>query len=85
MIYRASKLTSFPVLLNARDLSAEFSDYGTQSVWADEAVAFNLNNNLIKGSNGKVNPKTDITRAEIAMVVLRLLQRAGLIDIRTVV
>jgi len=84
MIYRASKLTPFPTLLNARDLSSEFDDYGTQSSWADEAVAFNINNNLIKGANGKINPKADITRAEVATVVLRLLQRAGLVEIRTV-
>lgn len=85
MIYRAAKLASFPALLNARDLSSEFIDYGTQSAWAAEAVAFNLNNNLIKGSDGYISPKAAITRAEVATVVLRLLQRAELVDIRTVV
>lgn len=59
-----------------------FTDYGTQSAWATDAVNFNLNNGFIQGYNGLFNPKSNITRAETSTVVLKLLQKSGLVDVR---
>lgn len=83
MIYRASKLTPYVEVSEDNNVSAMFIDYGTQSAWADEAVRFNLNNGLIVGSNETFRPKDAITRAEVSTVVLRLLQKAMLVDIRS--
>ena len=82
MIYNASRLTPYGEVTGA-DKIKNFIDYGTQSVWATSAVNFNINNGFIQGSNGHFNPKSNITRAETAAVVLRLLQKSGLVDIRT--
>ena len=83
MIYNASKLNPFPALSKTSDLAARFSDYGKQSAWATAAVGFNLNNNLVAGSDSTFRPKDTITRAEAAAVVLRFLQRAVLVDVRS--
>lgn len=50
---------------------------------AADGVAFNLANGLIVGNNGKISPKATITRGETATVLLRLLQKAELVDVRT--
>lgn len=82
MIYNASRLTPYAAV-TGEDKLKNFIDYGTQAVWATNAVNFNINNGFIQGSNGKFNPKSNITRAETAVVVLRLLQKSGLVDVRT--
>jgi len=60
-----------------------YSDIENISLWAKDLVAFNLKNGLIVGSDGAIRPNATITRAETATVVLRLLQKAGLVDIRS--
>ncbi|MEG1579333.1 MAG: S-layer homology domain-containing protein, partial [Oscillospiraceae bacterium] len=82
MIYNASKLTGFPTLLNARNLSAEFGDFATVDKWATEAVSWCLNNNLSVNLKDMVNPTEEITRGEMSAMILRLLQRSELVDIR---
>ncbi|MGI6307154.1 MAG: S-layer homology domain-containing protein [Dethiobacteria bacterium] len=79
MVFNASKLTPFNGIEKAVN-SAAFSDYNTKSQWAAEAVDFNLTSGLIVGSNGKINPKANITRGEVAAVVLKLLQKAKLVN-----
>jgi len=61
-----------------------FEDAARLSSWAQDSATFNVRSGLIKGSNGKIDSSADITREETATVVLRLLQKAGLVDIRTV-
>ena len=82
MVFNASKLTPFSGVEGEVNSEA-FSDYEAKSQWAAEAVDFNLINGLIVGSNGKINPKANITRGETAAVVLRLLQEANLVNDRT--
>jgi hypothetical protein len=82
MVYRASRLMPYRSVTGV-DNTGNFSDYGAQSAWATDGVKFNLNNGFIEGFNGKFNPKDTITRAENAAVILRLLQKANLIDIRS--
>ena len=81
MVFNASKLTPFKGVEGEVNSEA-FSDYEGKSQWAAEAVDFNLSNGLIVGSNGKINPKANITRGETAAVVLRLLQKANLVNDR---
>jgi hypothetical protein len=51
--------------------------------WARASVEYNVANGFIVGSNGMLRPGDNITRGETATVMLRLLQKSGLIDIRT--
>ncbi len=60
-----------------------YSDLNKISSWAKDAVSFNLKNGLIVGSDAIIRPNASITRAETATVVLRLFQKAGLVDIRS--
>jgi len=50
----------------------KFSDGNTISQWAEEGAAIAVHNEIIKGSNGKFNPKSNATRAEVAVMLFRL-------------
>lgn len=80
MIQRAAKVAEFAGTTG--DLTA-FSDADTVGAWAKEAVAFNVGSGLILGTDGKLNVTAPITRAQTAVVILRLLQKAELVDVRS--
>lgn len=62
---------------------SKFSDSNQLSSWAIEAAKFCTGSSLLSSNNnGNLNPLTDITRAETADMLLKLLQKAKLIDIR---
>jgi len=80
MIKRAAKLAGYT---GAASNTGTYSDMNEVSSWASDAVNFNLENGLIVGYGGQIRPNDTITRAETATVVLRLLQKDGLVDIRS--
>jgi hypothetical protein len=64
----------FSVLSNSLKLRAEkankvFIDSNEVSTWAQDSVNGMINGGYIGGSNGKLNPKANITRAEFAQVM----------------
>jgi hypothetical protein len=61
--------------LNDGDSSSldEFTDNDKVSSWAEAAVAAMVEAGYVSGSNGKLNPKADITRAEFAQVLYNIL------------
>lgn len=61
-----------------RSLSA-FADGGDVPSWARSSIASAVNLNLLKGRGGKLDPEANLTRAEAAVIVRRLLQAADLI------
>ena len=79
MLQRAAKLTNFTG--TSASLS-DFSDAENVSTWAQDAVKWNVGSGLIKGSNGQLRPNDCISRAESATIILRLLQKAKLVDTR---
>lgn len=81
MMQRAAELCG--LITASKDLAATYSDSSKVSAWAKDAVNFNLNSGLITGNNGELKPRDNITRAEAAVVILRLLQKSEMIDIRT--
>ncbi|PKM71803.1 MAG: hypothetical protein CVU91_12410 [Firmicutes bacterium HGW-Firmicutes-16] len=85
MVTRAAKLCGMDTTDGGAMGLAGFEDATKISSWAYDSAAFNVKNGLIKGDNGKISPSAAITRAETATVVLRLLQKAGLVDVRTAV
>jgi hypothetical protein len=81
MVQKAAKVAG---LTGASAVSlTSYKDAGSVSAWANSAVQFNVANGLIVGSNGSLNPTSPITRAETATVILRLLQKSQLIDVRS--
>ena len=64
----------FVVLSNALKLKAEtstemFADIDEVSQWAKSGVYALINEGYISGSGGKINPKSNITRAEFAQIM----------------
>jgi flagellar hook assembly protein FlgD len=58
---------------------AQFADSGTISSWAKSSVAFNARNSMLSGDgNGMLHPKRETTRAEAAVMIYKLLIKAGL-------
>ena len=82
IIYRASKICGYEEVTGV-DNTSKYTDYGTQTEWATEAVKFNINNGFIEGSDGLIRPQANIKRSESATVILRLLQYSNLVDTRT--
>ena len=50
----------------------KFSDAANVSNWAKDNVAAMINSGYIQGSNGKINPKMNITRKEFAAIMDRV-------------
>ncbi len=63
-------------LKGSYDLSS-FADAGQVSGWAKKSVEAVVASGLIIGSDGKLNPKSPITRAEIATIATRALKYIG--------
>ncbi|MEA4933301.1 MAG: S-layer homology domain-containing protein [Lawsonibacter sp.] len=80
MLQRAAVLTEFSGTSGALD---SFADADAVGSWAKDAVKWNVGSGLIVGSGGLLRPNDNITRAESATVILRLLQKAELVDVRS--
>jgi hypothetical protein len=58
----------------------QFADAEQISEWAKDAMSQALQAELVGGrSGGMLAPKADLTRAEVAAIVQRLLHKSGLI------
>ena len=83
IIARAMKITGLKVELKdgeIQKLLEAFGDSGKAAQYAKSAIAVCLKAEIVSGRNGKViAPKDNITRAEVAAVVRRLLQKSELI------
>lgn len=52
----------------------EFADYDGVSVYAQTSLSWAVNVGLIKGNNNKLMPHGDATRAQVAAILMRLIQ-----------
>ncbi|BAL00100.1 putative surface layer protein [Oscillibacter valericigenes Sjm18-20] len=80
MIARAAKVAEFNG--TSGELTA-FSDAGDVGSWALDEVEFDVGSGLIMGNHGKLYPHDNISRAELATIILRLLQKSNLVDVRS--
>ncbi|MPM82913.1 Endo-1,4-beta-xylanase A [bioreactor metagenome] len=80
MLQRAAKLTGYMGTVGSLE---NFTDTGSVGTWAQGAAKWNVGSGLIVGSGELLRPNDNISRAESATVILRLLQRTGLVDVRT--
>lgn len=60
-------------------LISSYSDSAKVQAWAAEPVASAIKQELVQGADGKLMSEADISRAQSAAIVKRLLQKAGLI------
>lgn len=57
----------------AADLG-RFTDDRTVSAWSREAMQWAVSVGLVEGSGGRLNPGGEATRAEVAMILMRLVR-----------
>ena len=83
MIARAMKITGLTVTLTDSDVSTligAYTDGASASDYAKDSMVACLKTGITSGTSATtISPKADITRAEVAVMVQRLLQKSGLI------
>lgn len=82
MIARASGLCGISTDMDeteARDVLAGFIDYISLSDWSRKPLAFCYKNNILPSEDIKINPKANVTRAEIAKMLFTMLDLAKLL------
>ncbi len=83
MIARAMKITGLNVSLTDSETSsllAGYTDCASAADYAKGSIAACLKTGIVSGtSKVTISPKDDVTRAEVAAMVERLLQKSGLI------
>jgi len=83
MLARAMKLTGLDVSLTDGDVRAllgAYTDGASASAYAEDSIARCLKSGITSGtSTTTISPKEYITRAEVAVMVQRLLQKSALI------
>ncbi len=83
MIARAMKLTGLYSALTEAEMSAQISSYAdgaSSSKYAKEGIATCLKTGVVSGkSSSRLAPKDYITRAEVAVIIERMLKKSKLI------
>ena len=78
MIARSAKLCGMNTeYAQTRDILSEFTDYTTVSGWAESAMAFCYDNQIISNEETEINPWKNVTRAEIAVMLYNVLRCTG--------
>jgi len=74
MVIAAKVLANLNVTVEADTTALNgFSDSSSISSWAKDAAATLVKAGIISGSNGKLNPKANITRAEICVILEKII------------
>lgn len=82
IIARAMKLAGIDTNITDTDaqlLFSKFKDANGVGDWAKKASAICIKNDIVAGSDGMLTPKDNITRAQTASIVRRMLKKANLI------
>lgn len=84
MIARAYSLINPEASISLTEVEKQLSAYGDESnvsFWAKEAVAMMISIGIVEGKDGQLlKPQDNMTRAETAALIQRLLQTTNLID-----
>ena len=84
VITRALNLAGIDTTMSDADIEkviAQFIDGGNFGDWSRQAAAYCIENQLVVGNQGIVEPNRHITRAEAAVIVKRMLGKMELISI----
>ncbi|OWR31920.1 hypothetical protein CDO73_05440 [Saccharibacillus sp. O23] len=83
IVAKAMKLTGLQARIGAADAGVlnRFADADQAGAWAKENMALAVKAGLVTGRDGgKLEAKAQVTRAEVAVLIRRLLQNSDLID-----
>ncbi|MBQ2941305.1 MAG: S-layer homology domain-containing protein [Clostridia bacterium] len=69
------------IMLCTACLAADFSDMPEESYWSYEALSSAVADGLLNGSDGKIYPRNNLTRAEMATILVRAYKLADKADI----
>ncbi len=73
LIHRTLEETNRTLRYSSSTNASSFGDYRTISSWATTAISDLVGHGVIQGSNNKISPKTNITRAEMACILHRVI------------
>ena len=77
MIARSAKILGMNTeYASTRDILSEFVDYITVSDWAESGMAFCYDNRILSNEETEIKPKSNVNRAEVAVMLYNLLRRA---------
>ena len=74
ILYRYTAYRKASTTVNGDNL-ASFTDLNTVSGYALESMNWAVGNSLLKGANGKLDPKANATRAQVAAIIHRYLEK----------
>ncbi|QJC52509.1 DNRLRE domain-containing protein [Paenibacillus albicereus] len=83
MLGKAMRLAGMDGELSAEEAQQRLDGLGDASAlksWSRSAIALALKYGILKGDGGQIKPSRDLTRAETAVLIERLLQASRLID-----
>lgn len=74
-VYKAARAAGIPLQSADKSELSGFSDSSQISSYAAEAMAAMVRNGIISGSGNRLNPRAQATRAEISVILSKLLQK----------
>ena len=79
MVANALKVTGLDITADESVL-AQFSDEASIPVWARPYVAYLVENGIVNGANGVINPNVNITRAEVAVIMFNVVNATNAVS-----
>ena len=73
LIYRTLDEVGYSMNYTVSTSTSSFSDYSSVSSYAQAAIKDLIGHGVVIGTNGKIQPKSNITRAEMAVILHRVL------------
>ena len=73
LIYRTLDEVGYSMRYTVSTSTSSFSDYSSVSSYAQAAIKDLIGHGVVIGTNGKIQPKSNITRAEMAVILHRVL------------
>ncbi len=82
MVERAAKLSGIKTDIDvaaAEEILDNFEDFDSISVWAMSSMGYCINDGILEDNGNFVNPKKNVTREDIAVMLYKMLGKAKLI------
>ena len=73
LIYRTLDEVDYSMSYKSSNKTSDFKDYSSVASYAKTAISDLIDHGVVVGNNGKINPKSNITRAEMAVILHRVL------------
>lgn len=73
LIYRTLETVKLDLEYTTSKTTSSFTDYSSVSSYARDSISYLIRHGIVIGSNNKISPKSNITRAEMAVILHRVL------------